>query len=91
MLAMEFLGVNISILKETKLTKGIYIRQYGNYSVIATDATSISEGGVALFWRDNDLFEVEEVEKHGTNVITFQLVTGQDRFFIVGHISHPRI
>ena len=49
--AMESLGVDIGILQETKLTKGIYTRRFGNYSVIATDANSVSQGGVALFWR----------------------------------------
>ena len=35
---MESLGVDIGILQETRLTKGIYTRRFGNYNVIATDA-----------------------------------------------------
>ena len=87
--AMESLGVDIGILQETKLTKGIYTRRFGNYSVIATDANSVSQGGVALFWRESDDFEVEEVIKHGPNVISFHLVTGADRFYIVGCYIPP--
>ena len=49
--AMESLDIDIGILQETKLRKGIYTRRYGNYSVIVTDADSNSHGGVALFWR----------------------------------------
>ena len=86
---MESLGVNIGILQETKLTKGIYTRHYSNYSGIATDANSVSHGRVALVWRDNNRFKVKEVKKHGPNVLTFQLVTGWDHFFIVGAYIPP--
>ena len=78
--AMDSLGVDISILQETKLAKGIHTRRYRNHSVTATNANSVSQGGVTLFWRETDLFEVEKVVKHGPNVITFQLVTGWDQF-----------
>ena len=74
-LVMESLGVNISILQETTLTKGIYARRYGNYSVIGTGVNSLLQEGISLSWRDNNLFKVEEVTKLGPNVITFQLVT----------------
>ena len=89
MWATEYLDVSIGILQETKLTKGIYTRLYGKYSVIATDANSVFCGGVAFFWRDNNLFEVEEVTKHGPNVITFWLVTGRDQFSIMGSYIPP--
>ena len=60
----------------------------GNYSVIATDANSVSQGEVALYWRDKNLFGVGEVKEPRPNVIAFQLVTG--RFLSWEHIFHPR-
>ena len=44
---------------------------------------------VALFWRELDDSEVEEVRKHGPNVISFQLLTGADQFYIVGCYIPP--
>ena len=57
--AMASLGVDIGFLQETKLTQGIYTRQFDEYKVFATEANSAHQGGVALFWRESDLFEVE--------------------------------
>ena len=62
MRAMASLRVSIGIIQETKLTGGIYTRRFGNYRIIATDAVSAKQGGVALFYEESDLFEVEEVE-----------------------------
>ena len=82
--AMDSLGVDLGVLQETKLTGGIYSKYSKGYNVLATDAPSAWKGGVALFWREGDLFEVEEQQNRGPNVITFELVTGKERFFVVG-------
>ena len=52
--AMGKLGVDVGVLQETKMTKGIYPRQGFGYSVFCSDAPSRQCGGVALFWRDCD-------------------------------------
>jgi len=59
------------------------------YNVTATNAVSASQGVIALFWRDNELYEVEEVATRGPNIPTFELVTGQTRFFVVGAYIPP--
>ena len=41
-------GVNIFSLTETKLTDGIYTRHSLGYNVLATNAISHTQGGVAL-------------------------------------------
>ena len=54
------------------------------YRVIAMEVVSASQGGVALFWRESNFLEVEEVVKHDPNIITVQVVTAVDQFYIVG-------
>jgi len=39
---------------------------------------------VALCWKISELYEVEETQKCEPNVITFELVAGEDRFYFVG-------
>ena len=45
---------------------------------------SPSSGGIALFWRGNILYEVEEMRVWGPNVISLHLMMGSIRFFVVG-------
>ena len=81
--AMGSLGVDFAFLQETKLTDGIYSRNTGRYSVLATRACSRSQGGVALVWKESEQYIVEEQRSYGANVITCQLVTGKGRYYIV--------
>ena len=87
--AMDLLGVDLGIFQETKVTGGIYARSGFGYSVFATDAPSPHCGGVALFWRESDLFEVEAERSWGANVISFQLVTGLGRYYVIGGYIPP--
>ena len=68
---------------------GIYSRNTGGYSVIATNACSRLQGGVALCWRENDRFVVEEQRTLGANVITCQMVTGHGRYYLIGCYLPP--
>ena len=67
----------------------MHTRRYGEYSVIATDAPSVRQGGLAFFWRESKLYEVEEVHKHGRNVIAAQVFNGASRFYIIGAYILP--
>jgi hypothetical protein len=87
--AMKLMGVDFGVLLETKLTKGGYTRWSSGYYVRATHAPSAWQGGISLFWRASDLYEVEEVELHGPNVLSFQLVSGATRYYIVGSYIPP--
>jgi hypothetical protein len=87
--AMDQLGVDVGFLMETKLTGGIYTRHSSGYDVLASNATSSSSGGIALFWRGNISYEVEETRIWGPNVISLQLMLGATRFLSWGVIS-PR-
>ncbi len=78
------MGVNFGVLLETKLTEGVYTHWSCGYHVQATHAASAWQGGISLFWRASDLYEVEEVEFHGPNMLSFQLMLGATRYYIVG-------
>ena len=84
--AMAATEVDLGIFTETKITDSVYTRYSSGYNVTATNAVSASQGGIALFWRDNELYEIEEVVPRSPNVLTFELVTGQIRYFVVVHI-----
>ena len=47
--AMDQLGVGIGFLMETKLTGRIYTQHSSGYDVLASNVTSSSSGGIALF------------------------------------------
>ncbi len=59
---MDHLGVNIGFLVETKLTDGIYTRFLSGYEVVASTAPSSRQGGIALFWRSNNSYEIKETK-----------------------------
>ena len=71
------------IFQEAKVTDGIYTRGSAGYSVVATDTLSRHRGGVAVFHRPAPHFAVEAVQKFGSNVVGFQLATGEWRWKIV--------
>ena len=84
------MGVGLALLQETKVTKGIYPRSASGYTIFATDAPSAQQGGIALVWEDaHDAFEVEGLVERTANVLTFQLTTGEARYFIVGCYLPP--
>jgi hypothetical protein len=82
--AMEAMDVDLGILMETKGTGGIHTRHSSGYSVVASDAPSAHQGGIAFFWRANKTYEVKDWRIRGPNVLSFVIVTGSQRFYIVG-------
>ena len=69
--AMKLMGVDCGVFLETKLTEGIYTRWSSGYNVRSTHAPSKWQGGISLFWRASETYEVEEVEMRGPNVLSF--------------------
>jgi hypothetical protein len=88
---MKQMGVNCGILLETKLTEGVYMRWSSGYNVRSTHAPSKWQGGVSLFWRTSRTYEyeIEAVEMRGPNVLSFQLILGAMRWYIVGCYIPP--
>jgi hypothetical protein len=84
------MGVGCCVLTETKLTDNQYPKTILGYRVISSKATSPHQGGVALLWEEGHKdFEVEAVTIISPNLLTFQLVTREDRYFVMGAYIPP--
>jgi hypothetical protein len=87
--AMEAMDVNLGILMETKVTGGIYTQNLSGYFVVASDAPSAHQGGIAFFWQANKMYEVEDWHIRGPNMLSFVIVTESQRFYVVGCYIPP--
>ena len=87
--SFETLRVDIGVLQETKLEKGIHTRRSSGYSVLASKAMSDRQGCVALVWRESRHYEVEEARIESANVLTFRVVSGELKFYVVGCYIPP--
>jgi hypothetical protein len=86
---MEQMNVDVGLFTEAKLTGDAHTRFSSGHHVVAAEARRHCQGGVALFFRDSDCWQVESVRKHGPNVISFELVMGQRRIPVVGACIPP--
>ena len=82
-------NIDLGVFQDTKCTNGVYTRALARYHVVATDTLRRHCGGVALFYREEADFAVEEVRTYGPNVISFEVVTGQRRWYIIGCYIAP--
>ncbi len=55
-----------------------------SYNVRSTHTPSKWQEGISLFWRTSETYEIEEVDLRGPNVLSFQLVSGATRWYILG-------
>jgi hypothetical protein len=84
------MGFGCAVLTKTKLTDAQYPKHVERYHVILSKATSPQQGGIALLWTaGHQDFEVKAVKIASPNVLTFQLVTGGARFFVIGAYIPP--
>ena len=82
-------NMDLGVLQETKCTDGVYTRASARYRVVSTDAPSRHRSGIALFYKDGADFAAEEVRPYGPNVISFEVVTGRRRWYIIGCYLAP--
>ncbi len=86
------MGVRIGILTKTKVTNNWYLKSLSGYRVLVLKAASPHQGGIGLIWReDHDGFEIEAVRPLTPNLISFQLVTGNERFYVMGIYIPPKL
>ena len=84
------MGVGIAVVTETKITDARYTRLTSGYKILASKAASHNQGGIALLWKENHPgFEVESAKILTPNLLTFQLVTGDKRFYCMGVYIPP--
>jgi hypothetical protein len=81
------MGVNCVVLT---ITNNKYPRYVSGFKIILLTATSHSQGGIALLWnKGHSSFEVEAAKIITPNLLTFQLVTGYERFYVMGTYIPP--
>ncbi len=84
------MGVGIGILTKTKVTNNWYLKSLSRYRVLVLKAAGPHQGGIGLIWReDHDGFEVKAVRPLTQNLMSFQLVTGDGRFYVMGIYIPP--
>jgi hypothetical protein len=72
------------------LTNNRYPKTISGYPVILSKVASPQQGGVALLWEEGHQdFEVEAVTIASPNLLTFQLVTGEEHYFVMGVYIPP--
>ncbi len=75
--------IDFEILVETEITAGIHTHFLSGYNVFVSNAVSLRQGGIALFWKPNKLYEIKEWWTRGPNVITFMVVLGGECYYAV--------
>ena len=76
-------NIDLGVFQETKCTDGVYTCASAGYCVVATDVPSRHRGGVALLYRAEANFALEEVREYGPNVLSFEVVNGRRRWYII--------
>ena len=76
--------VDYGVLQDTKLTYGVYRRYSSGFWVPEMAETSAHSSDITFFYRKTEHFAIEELCLQSPNVIRFQLVTGRQRWHIVG-------
>jgi hypothetical protein len=84
------MGVGCAILLEMKISSDCYTLMTSGYKVLLTKAPSKHQGGIALLWQPEHAgFEVEATKIMTPNLITFRLVTGDERYYVMGMYIPP--
>jgi hypothetical protein len=84
------MGIGAAILTEMKITVDRNPKLTSGYKVISLKAMTNKQGGIALVWKEgHSSFEVEAVRVVTPNLLTFQLVTGYKRFYVMGIYIPP--
>ena len=75
--------MDLCIFQGPKFTGGVYTRGLAGYGIFATDAPSRYRGRVAVFHWPLLRYAVEAIHQFWSNVISFQLVTGEQQWHII--------
>jgi hypothetical protein len=84
------MGVGIRILTKMKVTNDWYSKSLSGYRVLVSKASSPHQGGIGLIWReDHNGFKVKAVRPLTPNLMSFQLVTSNKRYYLMGIYIPP--
>jgi exonuclease III len=88
--SLQKMGADIGILTETKITDERYTRSAFGYDIICTQAPSSSCGGVAILIKQGcKNWHVEGTRPYRGNVINTVIVSGSDRWSLIGSYIAP--
>jgi hypothetical protein len=88
--AMSEMNITMGFLTETKIVANNYPTEVHGYKVIATEAKSHHQGGVAFFYQSTTPgFTLEGTRTFGPNVIRTTLVSGKRRWTMLGAYIPP--
>ena len=68
-------NIGMGVLQETELTGRIHMRLSSGYNVWATEAESQHRGGVAIVWRAEEAWGVDEEQSFGPNLVSFTVAS----------------
>jgi hypothetical protein len=84
------MGIGLAILTETKVMDDRHLHLASGYKFLASKAASHNQGGFALLWKENCReYEVELARIAMLNLLTFQLVTGNEQLYCMGVYIPP--
>ncbi len=83
-------GPAVVVLTAMKTMDNRYPHFTSGFRVLSSKAASQHQGGIALLWRENHPgVEVEVTRILTPNLLTFQLVTGNERYYCMGVYIPP--
>ena len=81
--------MDVGFLQDTKLTQGIQTCNGARYNVLEMEAESLQWGGVAVVLRAEKGRHVEGTASFGPNMVSFLLMFGARRWYVVGEYMPP--
>ena len=84
------MGVGLAVLVDKKVTDDCHSCLASGYKILASKASSHNQGGIDLLWEENcGEYEVELAHVVMPNLLTFQLITGNEQFYCIGVYIPP--
>ena len=79
---MSQANIDLGLLQDTKITDRVCVWESEVFCVIALDAPRHHRQGMALVYKYSLQFAVDYHQQRGPNVISFQLVMGEQRWHV---------
>ncbi len=84
------MGVDLAVLMETKVMDDRHPCLMSGYKILVLKVTSHNQGGIALLWKENhEGYEAESACIVAQNLLTFQIITGNEQFYCMGIYIPP--
>ena len=83
MCAMEQVNIDLGFLFDTKITGGINTGPSPEYNMLVLEVHGKHQGGIEILFRNSPHWKIKAYQSFGTHVLSFQLVMGCKRWFIV--------